>query len=292
MAFTPGTDEDVGHAFVGWLMAMRPELCADDGLSHVVQLGVLAEQFGVWALLNQVTSLLSHHLGQGTWELTPDAVDAIYQRVPMGRPLHRCVAEHVHQIGKQLHGSADDGEWKQAITKHGHIGWDLLQTPSPLPSPARPRKGQCGWFDARARTNPCRFHDHLEDRQDVTVEKSERSGLALGSPPVTCPYAFHDCYAVWGEDENVRPEPADASDERLTADDVGSGPSVRVDPSERPVSTTPYVSRARRRVAPLRVDPDESMLVCSTHGEVARAASPPVEVESEDGELVDDIVSD
>jgi hypothetical protein len=56
------------NAFVAWVMAARPQLEEQDTLEDTVELGILADQLGVWALSNQAMDLIESQVNGGAWK--------------------------------------------------------------------------------------------------------------------------------------------------------------------------------------------------------------------------------
>lgn len=200
------------NALVAWITSAVPQVQEQDGLDHVVQMAILADELGVWGLCNQAVNLLDRQISDERWSLTPATVDAVYTRVAEERPLRKWMAARVDTIVRDLEGvwPAQRNEWKPVFRRHASLGWDMVVARIRCPS---------------APSDPCRYHDHpwvcetgaktVPDDTMHRVRKGRHMGRIAGP---TCPYLQTDHYPTWtsrGE------EPAGAIDDEGVCESAG-----------------------------------------------------------------------
>lgn len=215
-----GSDSDTVNTLIAWATAAIPQVYEHYGLKLVAHLAIVADELRMWALSNQAIDMLEQLVHRDRWCLTPDVVDAVYDRVGHGRPLRRWMADHAEHIGCEVR-AADPaaGElWKRVFLRHPALGWDSVQPPRSAIAVA----GLGGRRETRPAPPPaadsCRYHEH---------PWLQPCGVATGEDEVTppndmCPYLFDDCYALWTREAVEPAEAAQDAPEALapTVDEV------------------------------------------------------------------------
>jgi hypothetical protein len=183
------------NAFIAWIMAAEPRLDKEDTLEETVELGILADHLGVWALSNQAMDLTASQVGSNTWQWSRGALNAVYGQVAAGRPLRRLVQATILNMDEHRRifvrdEEEEDQAWDLVFLTHAALGCDYRRATK------RERIGRRGWA---GRKNPCEYHEHPWTGACEADEMETHDGA--------CAYVTDDCYPVWKVQEVDHAEP-------------------------------------------------------------------------------------
>jgi hypothetical protein len=181
--------------FHRWCVNENPSIPGDITPPALLDLGIFAAKYQVFALEHQVTDKFHEKLhdrsSRDQWVLRADKVTRAYRQCPQSACVRRVFCVALNSLSpRQLLDEWD--EWSQLAAMGGEEALlDLLKAMTKAVIELSSTQARMAYYRSmHSSDEPCKFHDHL--RQDLVLAETE--GIFGGFFKRECPYVKMECF--------------------------------------------------------------------------------------------------
>ena len=156
--FLPEVDAIVFGNFLPWLYNVRPAVEDIVNGIDMIKLGVLADQYQIWLLSNQICDHIRDAVVKDkNWNPTPSMMQEVYAKMPATSALRRLCSMGFTQAFRRGDWARNAHLWKPVFETFPELGWEFASVSSPNSLTFAVKLGDA-----------CNFHDHEKpsEKQD------------------------------------------------------------------------------------------------------------------------------
>lgn len=203
----------VFRRFLLWAVSPQPSIDPQTTLEEWKELALVAEEYEVIALRNQLADWFNERIVSGDWVLQPEILPEVYERCGADSPLLKVCRAALMSVSRERHESEED-RWKKLVRQGGDLAIDVYQ--AGLQAQTEYGFGVSHMAGAE-NVDPCRFHRHSHHG---VRDGTEGATSVDDDVKLTCPYHAVECFP-----DDIAKEGHDDAPSPPTVDETGPEPA-------------------------------------------------------------------